>query len=141
MFTNTTSHKQMTQIITIALCVFLFVGMFMLATTTSAFCTNSDVGNDITTAVSDITKEIYNIMRAVIVPCCIVALGFAGFQFIFGGSQGAEKARKVVFASGAAIGFVIFAPMVIKTIAKMVSDSGTTDKWNDYNVLDGTKSA
>lgn len=135
MFTNATSHKQMTQIITIALCVFLFVGMFMLATTTSAFCAeNPDVGNDIQNAVSQVTEKIYSIMRSVIVPCCIVALGFAGFQFIFGGSQGAEKARKVVFASGAAIGFVVFAPMVVKTIAKMVSNNGNS-AWNEYNVL------
>lgn len=135
MFTNATSHKQMTQIITIALCVFLFVGMFMLATTTSAFCTeNPDVGNDIQNAVSQVTEKIYDIMRAVIVPCCIVALGFAGFQFIFGGNQGAEKARKVVFASGAAIGFVVFAPMVVNTIAGMVENSGT-DNWDNYNPL------
>ena len=140
MFTNATSHKQMTQIITIALCVFLFVGMFMLATTTSAFCTSGNtgnVGNDIKTAVSQVTEKIYDIMRAVIVPCCIVALGFAGFQFIFGGSQGAEKARKVVFASGAAIGFVVFAPMVVNTIAGMVKNSGT-DNWDTYNPLDNT---
>lgn len=134
MFTNATSHKQMTQIITIALCVFLFVGMFMLATTTSAFCGDEDLGNTIQGAVSGVTEKIYDIMRAVIVPCCIVAFGFAGFQFIFGGNQGAEKARKVVFASGAAIGFVVFAPLVVNTIAGMVENSGTND-WGSYNPL------
>lgn len=134
MFANTTSHKQMTQIITIALCVFLFVGMFMLATTTSAFCGDEDLSNTIQGAVSGVTEKIYDIMRAVIVPCCIVALGFAGFQFIFGGNQGAEKARKVVFASGAAIGFVVFAPLVVNTIAGMVKNSGTDD-WGNYNPL------
>ena len=134
MFTNATSHKQMTQIITIALCVFLFVGMFMLATTTSAVCGDEDLSNTIQGAVSGVTEKIYDIMRAVIVPCCIVALGFAGFQFIFGGNQGAEKARKVVFASGAAIGFVVFAPLVVNTIAGMVKNSGTDD-WGNYNPL------
>ena len=134
MFTNATSHKQMTQIITIALCVFLFVGMFMLATTTSAFCDEAQLGDTIQSAVSGVTDEIYNIMRAVIVPCCIVALGFAGFQFIFGGNQGAEKARKVVFASGAAIAFVVFAPLAVNTIATMVKNAGN-DKIDNYNPL------
>lgn len=134
MFTTATSHKQMTQIITIALCVFLFVGMFMLASTTAAFCDDEDLGNTIQGAVSGVTEKIYSIMRAVIVPCCIVALGFAGFQFIFGGNQGAEKARKVVFASGAAIGFVVFAPLVVNTIAGMVKTSGKDD-WDNYNPL------
>lgn len=133
MFTNATSHKQMTQIITIALCVFLFVGMFMLATTTSAFC--DDIANDIPSAITSVTDKAYTIMRSIVVPICIVALVMAGFQFLIGGNQGAEKARKVVIGVCAALCFVVFAPVAVQSVASLLKDNGTggLSKYNPLN--------
>lgn len=133
MFTNTTSHKQMTQIITIALCVFLFVGMFMLATTTSAFCAD-DINKDIPATITDIANNAYKIMRSIVVPICIVALVMAGFQFLIGGNQGAEKARKVVIGVISALCFVVFAPVAVNSVAKLLQNNGNSGLSN-YNPL------
>lgn len=142
MLTNITlqSHKQLFQLLALALCIFTFVGMFMVGTATTAYCADpeeedvGDVADTIQSAFSQMTKKIYDVMRAIIVPCCIVALAFAGFQFLVGGSQGAEKARKVVTGAILAVCFVVFAPLVMNTVGGMVTENGTGD-WDDYNPL------
>ena len=137
MFAMSTRSKQMFQLLTLALCVFAFVGMIMVGSTTVAFCAGSGVSTTINNAFSRITEEIYNIMKAVIVPCCIVALAFAGFQFLIGGNQGAEKARKVIIAVACALGFIIFAPIVVKSITAIVQsgNDSASDDWNSFNPL------
>ena len=134
----TISRKQMFQVIAMTLCIFAFVGMVMLTTTTAAFCDDAkDVANTITNAFSKITENVYGIMKAVIVPCCIVALAFAGFQFLIGGQQGAEKARKVIIAVACALAFIIFAPIVVKAITSIVKSGNGQDgaSWDDFNPL------
>lgn len=140
MFAMSAHSKQMFQMLALVLCVFAFVGMIMISSTTVAFCAEPDVAGTINNAFSQITMQIFNIIKAVIVPCCIVALGFAGFQFLVGGNQGAEKARKVVIAVACAIGFVLFAPLVVQAVTKILaSGSGThTDSksdWDKFNPL------
>lgn len=131
MFTMNSRSKQL---LTMALCCVLFVSVFMLSTTAVAFC--ADVSTGIENAFYKVTEEVYNIMKTVIVPCCIVALAFAGFQFLMGGNQGAEKARKVVIGCACAIGFVVFAPMVVKLVAGIIGNSNDSEKkWEDYNPL------
>jgi uncharacterized protein YggT (Ycf19 family) len=131
-----TRSKKMFQMLTLALCVFAFVGVIMVGSTTVAFC-DTGVSSTIKSAVSGITEEIYNIMKAIIVPFCIVALAFAGFQFLIGGNQGAEKARKVIIAVACALGFIIFAPIVVKAITTIVQsgNANATDDWNSFNPL------
>lgn len=133
MFANVLSKKTSFQILAMTLCVFALVGIVMLGSTSIAFCEGAD--ETIQTAVSGITEQIYKIMRAIIIPCCIVALAFAAFQFIAGGSQGAEKARKAVIGVIASVAFVTFAPMVMNTIGGFLADSGSGD-WDSYNPLD-----
>lgn len=135
----TRSNKQLFQLLTLCLCVFAFVGMIMFTNATVAFCEDpevpdSDIATTIQGAFSGLTKQIYDIMRAVVIPCCIVALAFAGFQFLVGGNQGAEKARKAVIAVLLTICFVVFAPLVLNTIGNMVKNNGTGE-WDKYNPL------
>lgn len=133
MFTMNSRSKQL---LTMVLCCVLFVSVFMLSTTAVAFCAD-DVSTGIESAFYKVTEEVYDIMKTVIVPCCIVALAFAGFQFLMGGNQGAEKARKVVIGCACAIGFVVFAPMVVKLVAGIIGNSNNSEKkWEDYNPLD-----
>lgn len=127
------SRKQMFQLVALFLCVVSLVGVIMIGTATTAYC--ADAATNIQEAFSNMTKKIYDIMRAVIIPCCIVALGFAGFQFIVGGNQGAEKARKVVIGVVCAVFFVVFAPVVMSTIGGFVTTEGS-GTWSDYNPLD-----
>ena len=129
--TTTTSRKQMFQVLSLVLCVFAFVAVFMIGTTTTAYCEGADT---IQQAFSNTTKKIYDVMRAVIIPCCIVALGFAGFNFIAGGNQGGEKARKTVIGVCCAVFFVVFAPVIMNTIGGFVSTDGAGN-WDGYNPL------
>ena len=135
-----TSNKQLFRLLALCLCVFAFVGIAMLNGTTVAFCedtttpSDADVATTIQGAFSGLTKQIYDIMRAIVIPCCIVALAFAGFQFLVGGNQGAEKARKAVIAVILTVCFVVFAPLALYTIGDMVKSNGTSD-WNSYNPL------
>lgn len=127
MFANS-SRKSLYQMIALTLCVFAFVGVVMMGSAATAFCASSTILD----AVNTVTDEIYTIARSIVVPICIVALAIAGFQFLIGGNQGAEKARKVVIGCVGAICFVVFAPMIVKTIANAVSTegSGGVDKYN-----------
>lgn len=133
---STHSNKQYRQILSLVLCCVMFVGVFMLATTATAHCaTTSAISTGIENAFSKITEQAYNIMKAIIVPCCIVALAYAGFQFLIGGTQGAEKARKVVIGCACAIGFVIFAPLVVSSITSIIQSGQSEKGWSDYNPL------
>lgn len=134
MFTTNHSQKNLFCMLTLMLCVFALVAMFVFTTSTTAYCADEDVGDTIQTAFSALTGKIYNIMRSIIIPCCIIALGFAGFQFIAGGSKGPENARKVVISVLCAVCFVVMAPLAAKTIAGLVKDNGTDD-WDNYNPL------
>ena len=106
---STQSHKHIFQMVALLLCVVAFVGVIMVGSTTVAYCagenqeTIGEAATNIQEAFSKMTKKIYDVMRAVIIPCCIVALGLAGFQFLFGGTKGAEKARTVVIGVIAAV--------------------------------------
>lgn len=137
MFMTESNRKFLYQAAALTLCIVLLVGIFMLGSTTVAFCAD-DAGETIQSAVSEVTKKIYSVMRVIVVPLAIVAVGFAAFQFFFGGNQGPEKAKKAIIAAGAGIGIVVFAPVIINTIASAVSGSGSTDKWDDYNPLNPT---
>lgn len=129
---TTISRKTMTQIMALTLCVFAFVGVVLMGTAATAFC--ADDLSSISDAVSNLTNQAYELMRNIIVPCCIVALTYAGFQFLFGGNQGSEKARKVVIGCILALCFVVFAPMIVSTVASMVKSEGTKN-WGSYNPL------
>ena len=132
MFANV-SRKSLYQMIALTLCVFAFVGVVMMGSATTAFCDTANTAA-ITNAVNSITNQVYKIVRSVVVPFCIVALAFAGFQFLIGGNQGAEKARKVVIGCVCAIGFVVFAPMAVQTVSQFVASEGSGGVEN-YNSL------
>lgn len=125
-------RNSMFRMFALALCVFAFVGMVMVGTSTTAFCAGAD---SITTAANNLATKAYTIARSVIVPIAICALAFAGFQFLIGGTQGSEKARKVVIGCVCAIAFVVFAPMVVQTVGGFVKDEGKGDL-SGYNDLD-----
>lgn len=135
MFTTTYSKSAMTRILAMFLCVFMLAGFVMMASTTTAYCGDDDaLETDIPNAVTSVMDKIYRIARSVIVPICIVALCFAGFQFILGGNQGAEKARKIALGCAGAVGIVVFAPLIVKSIANVVSSYGGSDL-DSYNPL------
>lgn len=117
------------------LIILMITTMFMAATAAVAFCADGNgFGTAIQDAVSSMTEDIYGVMRAIIIPCCILALGLAGFQFLVGGAQGAEKARKICMGVIGAVAFVVFAPTIGAAIGTWVKNEGT-GTWDNYNPL------
>lgn len=141
-----TAYSSLFCILALMLCCVMFVGTVMVTSPVVALCAdesetpsteqtgNEDLG-DITGAFSLVAGKVYTIMRAIIIPFCICALAFGGFQFLVGGSQGAEKARKVVIGVALAVCFVVFAPVVVNTLGKEISDQGNQGL-DQYNPLD-----
>ncbi len=136
MISSVSNRKTLSRMLVYMLCLTLCVSMVMVGSMSVAFCTDdvAGAGDAIQGAVSGMTEQIYSVMRAIIIPMCIIALAFAGFQFLVGGTQGAEKARKAVIGVVLAIAFIVFAPLFGKAIGSWVKDEGTGD-WDGYNPL------
>jgi hypothetical protein len=132
---TTSNRKQFTQFLSLAICVFAFVGIVLIGTANVAYCETSTAVSTIKGIVTNLTNSGYTLLRQIIVPVCIVALAAAGFQFIVGGTQGSEKARKTVIAVVCALAFVVFAPVVVNLIGGEVANQGNAN-FNDYNPLD-----
>lgn len=143
-----TAYSSLFCILALMLCCVMFVGTIMVTSPVVALCADDESGTpadsstgsdedlgDITGAFALVAGKIYTIMRAIIIPFCICALAFGGFQFLVGGSQGAEKARKVVIGVALAVCFVVFAPVVVNTLGKEISDQGNQGL-DKYNPLD-----
>lgn len=117
----------MPRLVKLSLCVLLLTAVILLGNSATAFCApGEDKVDIITNSVEDVATETYKGARAIISPLCIVALAFAGFQFIVGGQRGADMARKTVIACLFAIAFVGFAPMLIQTVVKAALSSATS---------------
>lgn len=131
------------QILVILLCCIVLTGFVMLCTSGIAFCTGGEAtpgdatdaaADAISNAVNQMATKIYQTMRSIITPIVIVAFGFAGFQFLMGGAQGTEKARKTMIGSCIGLAIVIFAPLFGQAIATWFAASGGGDL-SQYNPL------
>lgn len=124
--------QQLTSIVT---CCAMMLGMFMFMTVSTAFCTGTNTaGQNIQNAVNDGANQIFTVMRAIVTPICIVLFGFAGFQFLLGGQQGTEKARKTIFAAVLGLALVLLAPLFGQAVATWFANSAPNDL-KDYNPL------
>lgn len=119
------SRNHLTRAMALTLCICAFVGIVLIGTASVAYCTTTgDAVGTMQGIISGLTDKGYQLLRQIIVPCCIVALAAAGFQFIIGGSQGSEKARKTVIAVACALAFVVFAPVVVNLIGGEIATQG-----------------
>lgn len=132
-----TTRNRTLKTISMMLCFIMVCGIFLFANASIAMCTGgaAEAGTAIQSAVTDMSNQIYKVMRAIVIPLVICGLCIAGFQFLIGGTQGAEKARKLVIGCLFAVAFVAFAPLFGQAIGSWVSGSGTGDI-SGYNPLD-----
>lgn len=146
---ETNRKNQLLRNIAMMLCCVMLCSVCLLGTSSVAFCApttatqpgatapagdlNTAAG-EIQTAVETMTEAIYTTMRKIITPIVIVAFGFAGFNFLLGGPQGTEKARKGVIAAIAGMAIVLFAPLFGKAVATAFM-GGANDSWSNYNPL------
>lgn len=118
------------------LCCIMLVSVMMLGTSTVAYCSNTGTTNNpgdaIQSGITEMATQIYTTMRAIITPLTIIAFAFAGFQFLTGGNQGTEKAKKTLIAGGMGLALVIFAPLFGQAIATWFASqgSGSLDQYN-----------
>lgn len=124
------------------LCCVILIAVAMVGNSQVAYCTaaadpatgSSDPASAIQTGITQMATQIYTTMRAIITPLTIIAFAFAGFQFLTGGNQGTEKAKKTLMAGGVGLALVIFAPLFGQAIATWFAGSGTGDL-GQYNPL------
>lgn len=120
------------------LCCVLLVAVAMVGTSQVAYCTTTPAasttnpGDAIQAGITEMATQIYTTMRAIITPLTIIAFAFAGFQFLTGGTQGTEKAKKTLMAGGMGLALVIFAPVFGQAIATwfQAQGGGTLDQYN-----------
>lgn len=141
-----TSKRQMLSIISLVMCAVLMMSMFLFVNVDTAYCrggnTNSSnnnsgttaAGDNIQNAVNDGAQEVIRVMRAIVTPICIILIAFAGFQFLIGGQQGTEKARKTLMAAALGIAVVLLAPLFGQALATWFANA-SSGNLSDYNPL------
>lgn len=126
------------QLATIALCFVLILSVCFIGTFGATVCTSTDATTEaaeaIETAIEEMANQIYQTMRSIITPLTIIGFAWAGFQFLLGGNQGTEKARKILIGAGIGLALVVFAPLFGQAIATWFAASGTGNL-SDYNPL------
>lgn len=139
---TTTRNETMRRMIALFVCCMMCFMVFFATSSQIAFCTEPTTApvsggaaaDSIEGAVNVITETAYDIMRSIITPLCIVWVCYAGFQFLFGGQRGSDSARKTLIHSVVALVIVVFAPVLVKTVAEAFINQGTSD-WSSYNPL------
>ena len=132
---STNKKRNLNAILSVICCV-LCLSIFMLGTATVAYCDDvtDEAAAAISTAITEMSTKIYQTMRSIITPLTIIAFAFAGFQFLLGGAQGTEKARKTAIGAGIGLAVVIFAPVFGQAVATWFSSNGQGDL-SGYNPL------
>ena len=89
-------------------------------------------GGQIENIVNVTATEIYNVMRAIVIPIVICFIAYAGLLFLVGGSKGTESARKILISCVAAVVFVVFAPIIGQYLGNQFKSygSGGLDQYN-----------
>ncbi len=103
-------------------CIGVMVVMVMtviLALSCTAFAAGSS--DTIADGIADGMDSLYKQLRMVAIPIAGVSVGFAGFQFFFGGEKGMEKAKKSILYGAIGVAIVLLAPIIMKTVASWFS--------------------
>ena len=125
------------QLLTAVLCCILVMSVCLMGNATIAQCNGTattQAATAIENAIEEMANQVYKTMRSIITPFTIIGFAWAGFQFLLGGSQGTEKARKILIGSGVGLALVVFAPLFGQAIATWFASSGTGDL-SQYNPL------
>lgn len=132
------SKRQIRSIISMVMCCVMMLSVFMFLNVNTAFCSGTgaatSAGENIQNAVNDGANEVITVMRAIVTPICIILIAFAGFQFLIGGQQGTEKAKKTLMAAGLGIAVVLLAPLFGQALATWFADAAGEDL-STYNPL------
>ena len=140
-----TSKRQMRSVISLMMCCVLMMSMFLFLNVDTAYCRGTTggttgnagttaAGDNIQNAVNDGAQEVIRVMRAIVTPICIILIAFAGFQFLIGGQQGTEKARKTLMAAALGIAVVLLAPLFGQALATWFANA-SSGNLSDYNPL------
>lgn len=75
-------------------------------------------------------RQVYQMLGLIVIPVAVVALAYCGFNVIWGGDKGMDKARSTFVHLVIGLVLVFLAPLIISAMAKWFSSSG------EYGVFD-----
>ncbi len=127
------------RVLAFVLCMMMAMSTMMFSTSTVAYCADEaaateTAANNIANSVEQMAGWIYQTMRAIATPITIVIFAYAGIQFLVGGSQGTEKARKACFSGIFGLALIAFAPVLGQAVATWLVGSFDGNLGN-YNPL------
>ncbi len=102
--------------------IFSFAAILTLMFVSVAFADNTSEA--IQDGITDGSKQLYNIMTAVVLPIAAVFFAWNAFKALFGGERGMESAKKNMLTIVIVIALVYLAPLVITQISSWFSSSG-----------------
>ena len=109
--------------------IVLTVAIIMTILTVPAFAAQG-AGSQISSAVSNGMKSVYNVITSVIMPIATVVFAFAAAKLLFGGQRAMEQGQGKLLAILLVLAGVYLAPIIIEEVAGWVKNlSGTTGVW------------
>ena len=75
--------------------------------------------------------EMFQILRAIVIPVAVIALVFAGYQVLMGGEKGMETAKKTVVSIIVAVALVMVAPLILEQVAGWFGDASENQVFSD----------
>lgn len=124
------------------LCFVMVLSFTLVLNTEVAFCETTPAETDSSASIDQLSQigtvvasAIYRLIRSVITPMVIIAFAAAGLQFLLGGNQGTEKAKKIILGACAGLILVVFAPQIGDFLGSQFAAYGGDDLSN-FNPLD-----
>lgn len=90
-----------------------------------AFGCTAFAANDIAGKIASGLSEVFDIIQSIAIPIGIIALGFAGYQFIFGGQKGMEAGKKTLIYIVIGFAVIFLAPVAAEQIAGWFAGSNS----------------
>lgn len=84
----------------------------------------ADASGAIQTGIKTGTKQLYNIITAIVVPIAVVVFAWNGIKMFMGSEREIESAKKTMLITALAIAVVYLAPVIINQVAGWFSSTG-----------------
>jgi len=106
------------------LVVSIVVATVTLMLISGAYATSSSTA--IQEGVKGGTKQMYELLTAIVIPVAVVCFAWNAFKALFGGERGMETAKKNIFTIVMVLALVFLAPIAIEQVASWFETSSSS---------------